>query len=251
MEVAIPAATLRTIGATTCDAPIVDAKSDDVLGISMEMQTTPDDVGIHPGTSKEAGINADAEWKEPETKLLLDKYAAHLDKVGPMKRFRTKKVMWEQIASDIENILSIKRTGIQCQNRFKTIMKRKKLAMTNNSTSGSTREAVPFETEYRAIAAVDDSLVPDVMRGVDKVILNSKPIPTSENFDAGPMSSPSSSFSSSSSCQSPSPIVKKKRHNKIKELSDLLHELHTLREAAKERRQKEKMEFLKELFKKE
>lgn len=47
-----------------------------------------------------------------------------------MKKFRTKKAMWHQIASDINKIMKVVRTDVQVENRFKTVMKRKKQQLT-------------------------------------------------------------------------------------------------------------------------
>ncbi|KAH9379808.1 hypothetical protein HPB48_000835 [Haemaphysalis longicornis] len=52
------------------------------------------------------------EWSEGETLLLLDKYATYLDMVGPMKRFRHKKAMWQHIADEIFQQLGVQKTPI-------------------------------------------------------------------------------------------------------------------------------------------
>lgn len=64
--------------------------------------------------------------------------------------------MWQQIAEDLEATFGIKKTYIQCENRYKTILKRKRICDKNNSTSGSKRMKVDFENEIKKIAAVDD-----------------------------------------------------------------------------------------------
>ncbi|VEN53811.1 unnamed protein product [Callosobruchus maculatus] len=66
------------------------------------------------------------EWQEGETRLLLDKYESYLPLVGPMKKFKTKKNMWLQISKDLSVILNVERSPLQCENRYKTILKRKK-----------------------------------------------------------------------------------------------------------------------------
>ena len=52
--------------------------------------------------------------------------------IGPMKQFKTKKIMWEKIATDLKNILGVSKTSLQCENQYKTIMKRNKKAISPN-----------------------------------------------------------------------------------------------------------------------
>ncbi|XP_077497889.1 uncharacterized protein LOC144108556 [Amblyomma americanum] len=108
-------------------------------------------------------------WTTGETKLLLDCYVRYTPQVGPQRRFRSKKMMYEQIAQDIQRILGVIRTGVQCETRFKTLAKRKRNEDRNNGTSGQSRCAVPYEEEFAAIRAIDDSIEPEVLRGVGKV----------------------------------------------------------------------------------
>jgi len=85
-----------------------------------------------------------------------------------MKRFKTKKTMWSQISADMQKMLNISKTALQIENRYKTVLKRKKKAVENNSRSGS-REEVPFEEELRKIAHSDDSIEPEVLRSARNV----------------------------------------------------------------------------------
>lgn len=70
-----------------------------------------------------------------KARLLLDKYADYLELVGPMKQFKNKKLMWMEIAKDLETVSGIQKTHIQCENRYKTILRRKRISDKNNSTS--------------------------------------------------------------------------------------------------------------------
>ncbi|XP_077491908.1 uncharacterized protein LOC144102532 [Amblyomma americanum] len=110
-----------------------------------------------------------APWTSGETKYLLDKYALYTPKVGPLMRFRTKRAMYEQIAREIEEVLGTKRTAIQCETRFKTVAKRKKSEEKVNKTSGQAPCRPTFEEEFSAIRAIDDSLEPEVLRGIGNV----------------------------------------------------------------------------------
>lgn len=153
-----------------------------------------------------------------------------------MKKFKTKKNMWKKIASDIKNILNINRSEVQCENRYKTILKRKKKATGNNHTSGASREIIEYENELSKISAIDDSVEPEVLRGVDQCVTKH--------------------ISAVSSCSSPmsdaeaGPSGMKKNVNKPKHtsISETLVELQKLKEENKERRHKEKMDSLKELI---
>lgn len=83
--------------------------------------------------------------------------------VGPRKTFKTMKKMFQRISEDLENELNITRTWLQCQNRYKTIMRRKRDAVNNNNMTGRSRMTVPYETELSDITARDDSILPEVM----------------------------------------------------------------------------------------
>ncbi|KAK9737937.1 hypothetical protein QE152_g10308 [Popillia japonica] len=71
--------------------------------------------------------------------------------------------MWEEIASDIKKILELSYTYIQVENRYKTVLKQKKESIENNSRSGASRLAIPFESELNKITAIDDSIIPEVL----------------------------------------------------------------------------------------
>lgn len=65
------------------------------------------------------------EWGQDDTRLLLRLYAKYLRNVGPNKQFRSKRLMWKKISDDIFEETKLKRTWVQCENRYKTILKRK------------------------------------------------------------------------------------------------------------------------------
>jgi len=65
------------------------------------------------------------EWSDESTRLLLDKYVEYLELVGPMKQFKNKKLMWLEISKDLEKNLGVQKTSIQCENRYKTVLRRK------------------------------------------------------------------------------------------------------------------------------
>ncbi|KAL0104025.1 hypothetical protein PUN28_017009 [Cardiocondyla obscurior] len=66
--------------------------------------------------------------------------------------------------NDLETFLNIQKTYIQCENRYKTILRRKCICIKNNSTSGSKRAKISYENEIKQIAAKDDSLEPEIIQ---------------------------------------------------------------------------------------
>ncbi|XP_071573553.1 uncharacterized protein [Temnothorax nylanderi] len=117
-----------------------------------------------------------AEWSEGETKFLLDKYGQYMVMIGPMKQFKTKKTMWEKIAMDLKNIFGVSKTSLQCKNRYKTIMKRKKKAIDNNKSTGRSKMTVPYENELSGIVGLDDSIEPEVLMDAKHLVVNKKRI---------------------------------------------------------------------------
>ncbi|CAL1672959.1 unnamed protein product [Lasius platythorax] len=170
--------------------------------------------------------NSVDEWSNESTRLLLDKYADYLELVGPMKQFKNKKLMWMEIAKDLETVVGIKKTYIQCENRYKTILRRKRISDNNNSTSGSKRVKVSFENEIKRIAAKDDSVEPEVLQSANNVVVNVK---------------------NTNLSKAPNTIRKKK----AKSILETLVEIHNEKETKKQERHEEKMRLLKGFLEKE
>ncbi|XP_077553866.1 uncharacterized protein LOC144168774 [Haemaphysalis longicornis] len=152
-----------------------------------------------PDGDKTADDNAtcSAPWDEGETRLLLTLYSQYCNEVGPLKKFRTKRAMYQQVAKEILQILGIRRSAEQCDSRLKTIIRRKKNEVTNNRTSGRSRCRVSYEEEFAKIRALDDSIEPEVLRGVGTV-----------SYKAAAVDSPSTSAQTTDSSGSadPSPL---------------------------------------------
>lgn len=153
-------------------------------------------------------------WTNEETKLLLDRYENYLKKLGPLKKFKTKKAMWAQIASDLKETLKVEKTIQQVENRYKTIIKRKKQVIQNNGKSGSSRQNIEFEHELAKITAQDDSIHPEVLRGVDECIIKQD----------------------SNKCK-----------RTVKSIQSILLEINERHEENREQRHRKKMELLKEI----
>ncbi|XP_018405475.1 PREDICTED: uncharacterized protein LOC108781859 [Cyphomyrmex costatus] len=178
-------------------------------------------------------------WSDSATSFLLDKYETYMLNIGPMKKFKTKKLMWAQISKDMMTILNISKTPLQIENRYKTILKRKKKAVENNSKSGSSRETVPFEEELRKIAHADDSIEPEVLRSARSVKY--------PKLNAEMLEEISNGSASTHSTESLSPKTKKSKPSFV----DKKIEYWEKKEAAKEKRHREKLDLIRELFAKQ
>nr|CAI5848132.1 unnamed protein product [Callosobruchus analis]CAI5848133.1 unnamed protein product [Callosobruchus analis] len=143
-----------------------------------------------------------------------------------MKRFKTKKLMWNSIAESINKICRTNRTGVQVENRYKTLMKRKKSAAENNHLSGAVHAPIPFEEELSKIAAVDDSIQPEVIRSSTNLRL----LKRSDEATAS---------------------ISTQDINRNKSVQEVLIELHQQKEESRERRHQEKMMLIGEVFGKE
>ncbi|CAH1102965.1 unnamed protein product [Psylliodes chrysocephalus] len=185
-----------------------------------------------------------AEWTEAETKLLLDLYEENISRVGPMKKYKNKKNMWQDVSNIINKTIKINRTALQVENRYKTVLKRKKVAVENNIKTGSLRQIVPYEFELNKIGALDDSIEPEVLGSASGIRIL-KPI---HNMPVDAESLPSTSKQETSiSYNRKRPVLKLKKRDT---LSQTLTLIHKEKEESRERRHKEKLELLKELFKK-
>lgn len=71
-------------------------------------------------------VRSNNEWTDAQSVMLLDLYEEYLPLVGPLKRFKTKRNMWNKIAEIINQKLKCNKTAVQAENRYKTILKRKK-----------------------------------------------------------------------------------------------------------------------------
>jgi len=150
---------------------------------------------------------------------MLEKYSKFMSYVGPMKKFKNKKSMWMQIASDIQEEFNVDFSHIQVENRYKTICKRKKSIIDNNKSTGASRMDDEYEEEWREITNNDDSILPEVLRSAKTVVINKKDCLESKQ-------------------------KKKRKDNNETMLLNFLKE----KEIAKERRHNEKMNLLKSLL---
>lgn len=181
-----------------------------------------------PSTSSgNSSSNEKNEWSAGDTKFVLDRYEMYLPEIGPMKRFRTKKHMWRQIADDMAKS-GVFRTAIQVENRYKTVLRRKHSVDKKRRRTGESPEPFEYDDELKKIAAIDDSVQPEVRASAGQV-----------------------EVAVEVSDEEPRPSIKKKRKkaSSSSEIIRALKEIAADKEATRERRHKEKMELLKELLK--
>lgn len=179
-------------------------------------------------------------WTDSATVFILDKYKLYLSQIGPMKKFKSKKIMWTEISKELQDNLNISKTPLQIENRYKTVLKRKKKAVENNRKSGSSREEVPFEEELREIGKADDSIEPEVLRSAKSVIYPKKPLLEIISSDKD------SNITDVRENIEDSPSRKKRKLSNEEKKQELFKQ----KEEAKERRHQEKLQLLKELFNK-
>lgn len=115
---------------------------------------------------------------------------------------------------------------MQCQNKFKATTRKRKLAMDNNKKSGSVRVDVEFEDELNRIVALDDSVEPEVLRGINFVQLK-------ESTNTAPTSSSSSSASDTQSSPQPKKRWQTSKKGVAETLKATLLEIENKREKAK------------------
>lgn len=178
-------------------------------------------------------------WTDSATVFILNKYKIYLSQIGPMKKFKSKKLMWTEISKELQKSLNISKTPLQIENRYKTVLKRKKKAVENNRKSGSSREEVPFEEELSEISKADDSIKPEVLRSAKSVKYPKKSVVEIISSDKD--------FNITDIKENINNSPKKKSKMSCEERK---LELFKQKEEAKERRHQEKLQVLRELFNK-
>ncbi|XP_054733166.1 uncharacterized protein LOC129241053 isoform X1 [Anastrepha obliqua] len=184
-------------------------------------------------------------WSESETRLLFDKYASYCPEIGPMKNLRNKKEMWEKISKEIKG-----KTAKQCEERYKTVLKRKKTVPENSHTSGVKIQRVDYENDPEDTSAFDDFIEPEVHLSSQEVGM--KNVNVEETlFKIAQRKKESSEWrhrermeSLNNFQQLLSNSLQRKEVEKKTTLQDTLLEIAQIKEEGKERRHREKMELL-------
>lgn len=148
-----------------------------------------------------------------------------------MKTFRNKKAMWVAISEDIANDLGSHKTADQCQNRFKTIKKRRTERRQQNASSGANPVTVPYDEEFRKIKSIDDSVEPELLRGPGRVEFKSSATCSLDNTKP--------------EYAKDTPPTKKQKVNSV---CEMMWKIHMHKEEQRERRHKEKLEVLRSLL---
>lgn len=91
-----------------------------------------------PSSSKKIAI-----WSNSDTRLLMDFHKSLINEVGPEKRFLHKKDMWLEISSQFPN-----KTPKQCEERYKTVLKRKKKGKEKVYLSEARKKTIDLEAKY-------------------------------------------------------------------------------------------------------
>ncbi|GAB1867317.1 hypothetical protein CAJAP_08396 [Camponotus japonicus] len=164
-------------------------------------------------------------WTNNESKELLQLYYENIGQIGPFAIFKNKTCMWEFISNEISKKYGTFRSPLQCEYRYKNMLKRRNAAKKNNKRSGSEKCDINFEEEFELINSIDDSMEPDVCFGIGQHTIKKRKIDalsSEEEIERKVQKSP----------------------NVLAVLRDIQNE----KEKEKERRHKKKIEILRELF---
>nr|XP_050024574.2 uncharacterized protein LOC126519007 [Dermacentor andersoni] len=166
------------------------------------MSTQDADKHVPEQSRKNDQRSTGCEWTAGETKLLFDYYEQYFAEIGPLKKFKNKKLMFSRIAANITEALGVPKTGEQCCSRYKTVMRRKRSATAHNNKSGNSPCEVPFEDEVARIRWLDDSLEPEELRDSSGVVAVKRPASQASASQAS--ASPASTSQASESQESES-----------------------------------------------
>ncbi|XP_077517012.1 uncharacterized protein LOC144127903 isoform X4 [Amblyomma americanum] len=113
-----------------------------------------------PPPARSGGV----EWNSNESKVLLEHYVRYVQHVGPDKKFRSKREMFKRIAEHLLEETGQQRTAEQCENRYKTIKRRKRrcaeltnLGTTHILLSSTMEEEQGTEREVMALGEEDEA----------------------------------------------------------------------------------------------
>jgi hypothetical protein len=110
-------------------------------------------------------------WSRAETSKLLQLYAENINNIGPMKSFRTKKMLFEYIATELNEEFHGEKSGDQANMKYKNVISVKKQQVSEKRRSGASGgRKIDFEDELAMIASLDDSIEPEILMGVDQIV---------------------------------------------------------------------------------
>ncbi|XP_058821738.1 uncharacterized protein LOC131683623 [Topomyia yanbarensis] len=108
-------------------------------------------------------------WTDGQTKLMLSLYRDKMEEVGPLKKFKSKKQLWTSIKQGMEEKIGPMFNERQIENRYKTLTRRHRATVTHNKVSGNTLEKAAYFGELSDIAALDDSLEPEILMDTNSI----------------------------------------------------------------------------------
>jgi len=133
--------------------------------------------------------------------------------------------MWEFISNEISKKFGNLRSPLQCEYRYKNLLRRKNTARKNNKKSGNEKCDIDFEDEFKLISNIDDSIEPDICFSISQYTIKKRKIDVS-------------------SCEEEIETKNQKSPN----IFAVLREINNEKRKQKERRHKEKIQVLRELF---
>ncbi|XP_055838873.1 uncharacterized protein LOC129906901 [Episyrphus balteatus] len=147
-------------------------------------------------------------WSDDQTHFMLQRYKEYYCQVGPLKKFRKKKDMWCFLALEINQHFNIDLSGVQVEGRYKTVIGKTKAVFQNNRRSGAVRKQIPFESSMHPIIQADDSILPEVCIGPNKLLRKENIIERIEDHPvAANLPSTSAAITSPSTSRNISPSV--------------------------------------------
>ncbi|XP_018400001.1 PREDICTED: uncharacterized protein LOC108777574 [Cyphomyrmex costatus] len=108
----------------------------------------------HDISTSEKKNSPGASWEDNESKYLLQLYYENIKQIGPFSTFKNKKCMWEFISNELTKKYGTFHSSLQCEYRYKNMLKRRNAAKKNNKKSGNKKYNVAFEEEFELINSI-------------------------------------------------------------------------------------------------
>ncbi|XP_011700955.1 PREDICTED: uncharacterized protein LOC105457789 [Wasmannia auropunctata] len=108
-------------------------------------------------------------WTDANTKLFLSLYKENRDLLG-QRKIKTKKIMWQKI-SDKMKLQGCNVSSVQVENKYKSLERAYKNAVTHNKKTGRNRLSCPYETELTELLGAKHIIEPLLLSGNKGVIL--------------------------------------------------------------------------------
>lgn len=84
-------------------------------------------------------------WNNRETRFIFNMYEENKDQIGPNKHYRNKKALWHYIATELFEVLGVIRSWEQVSNRFKTVIRKRRLNVVKILNSSPTPTTIVEE----------------------------------------------------------------------------------------------------------